>query len=61
MCVSVKSRECSYLRVDAEVLPGGKSQSQEVVAFSSFLAIKLDQFPQLLHHLIREMTKDMRS
>lgn len=29
-----------YLRVDAEVLSGGKCQGQEVVAFSSLLGIK---------------------
>lgn len=43
---------CSYLRVDAEVLPGGKSESQEVVALSCFFSVKLHQLPQLLHNLI---------
>lgn len=45
---------CSYLRVDAEVFSRGKGQSQEVVALSSLLGIKLHQLPQLLHDLIRQ-------
>lgn len=42
-----------YLRVNAEVLSGGKGQSQEVVALSCLLSIKLHQLPQLLHNLLR--------
>lgn len=53
----VLDSSCSYLRVDAEVFSGGKSQSQEVVALSSLLAIKLHQLPQLLHDLIRQRIK----
>ena len=40
--------------MDAEVFPGGKGQSQEVVALSGFLGIKLHQLPELLHDLIRQ-------
>ena len=43
--------------MDAEVFSGGKSQSQEVVALSGLLAIKLNQLPQLLHDLIRQQIK----
>lgn len=45
-----------YLRVNAEVLSGGKGQSQEVVALSRLLGIKLHQLPQLLHNLLRQQT-----
>lgn len=45
-----------YLRVNAEVLSGGKGQSQEVVALSRLLSIKLHQLPQLLHNLLRQQT-----
>lgn len=48
---------CFHLWVDTEVFSWGKGQSQEVVAFSSLLGIKLQQLPQLLHNL--QKTKDI--
>lgn len=52
---------CPYLRVDAQVLPGGKGESQEVVALSCFFGVKLHQLPQLLHNLIGHRIKHFQS
>lgn len=41
-----------YLRVNTKIFSRGKSQSQEVVTFPSFLSIIFHQLPQLLHNLI---------
>ena len=50
------TRLLTDLGVDAEVLPGGQGQGQEVVGLSGLFAVELNQLPQLLHHLLDQKT-----